>query len=114
MSRFIHSKSSELHYSSPAVTFARVLNSWDLWGVLAQRLALYPDQMSYDFSLNLFLNSHPVQSVWVPFTKRMLDDIIQMQSGSSQKPFPRNFIETYSYEELHVMNPTAVGDMEIS
>lgn len=51
--------------------------------------------------------------MWVPFTKRMLDDIIQMQSGSSQKPFSRNLIETYSYEELHIMNPTAVGDMEI-
>lgn len=65
--------------AATAVTYAEVFNSWGLGGALAQRLALYPHQMSYHFSLNVLLDSqtlwskyefHSPNSCWVTFHRR--------------------------------------------
>lgn len=98
-------ESPESHYSSSAVTHAPQQPSSPEspppppppTHPPPKRFASYPCQMSYDFSLNLFHNSHHPWSKCESHTaKLLLDDILQMQSASLQATFQKDFFFSFA------------------
>ena len=70
--------------------------------------------MSYDFSLNLFLNSHPLQSNLECHSPSSCWVILYRCEGFITECFLKtsSFKLTYSYNELHSIKPTGEGAMD--